>query len=363
VFKITPSGTLTTLHEFCPTGIGCSDGAGPTGLLQATDGNFYGTTSDGGKACLPLKINHCGVVFKITPTGTYSVLYTFCQARPLQCLDGGEPFAGLSQSTDGYLYGTTTVGGLGSGGTVFSLSQNGTLAVLHSFALEEGYFPEGILVQGTDGGFYGTTRFGGSSSAGSVFSITTQGVFESSSFDVTNGVDAFAGLIQATDGNFYGTTSLGGDGIKCGNSEGCGTIFRFTPPDQITTIYSFCLRANCPDGRSPNSALVQGTDGNLYGTTSEGGSNNLGTAFVLKLDLPPFVKTLPSGGSVGTLVRILGTNLTEADSVTFNGTPASFTVISHSEITTSVPTGATTGRVQVTTPSGTLLSNLPFVVK
>jgi uncharacterized protein (TIGR03437 family) len=108
--------------------------------------------------------------------------------------------------------------------------------------------------------------------------------------------------------------------------------------------------------------LAQDTNGNFYGTTVYGGQAELGSVFSLSVGLGPFVKTRPRSGKVGAALNILGSDLTGATSVTFNGTTAVFTVVSSSEITTTVPAGATTGKVQVATPSGTLSSTVPFRV-
>jgi uncharacterized repeat protein (TIGR03803 family) len=166
-----------------------------------------------------------------------------------------------------------------------------------------------------------------------------------------------AGLIQATNGNFYGTTYYGG-------ANNGGTVFEITPTGRLTTRYSFCSQPNCTDGAEPVAGLIQATNGNLYGTTNGGGANNdYGTVFSLATGLRPFVETQPTAGKVGAAVIILGNNLTGTSSVTFNGTPAAFTVESDSEITTAVPSGTTTGKVVVTTPTGTLTSNVKFRVK
>ena len=153
-------------------------------------------------------------------------------------------------------------------------------------------------------------------------------------------------------------------GERLANKSSGGTIFKITPSGQLTTLYSFCAQINCPDGQNPSAGLVQGTDGNLYGTTAYGGGNGCsggcGTVFSLSVGLRPFVETLPTSGQVGTMVSILGTNLTGASHVSFNGVPAKFTVVSISEIRTAVPVGATSGKVKVRTPSGTLMSNLDF---
>ena len=165
----------------------------------------------------------------------------------------------------------------------------------------------------------------------------------------------YAGLTQATDGNLYGIMDIGG-------ANGYGTIFKITLSGTLTTLYSFCSQSGCTDGEYPGGALVQDTNGNLYGTTDDGGANGYGTVFSLSVGLGPFVVTLPTSGTVGAAVKILGTNLTGATSVRFNGTTAAFAVASSSEITTTVPAGATTGTVEVVTPRGTLSSNAPFRV-
>jgi uncharacterized repeat protein (TIGR03803 family) len=362
VFQITPGGTLTTLYSFCAK-TNCADGSGPAaGLVQATHGNFYGTTSGGGSNDTSCS-GGCGTVFKITPSGTLTTLYSFCSQA--NCSDGTQPLAGLVQAADGSLYGTTRLGGASGYGTTFKMSRSGILTTLHSFDLNDGAFPYAELVQGADGNFYGTTNEAGLYSYGTVFKMTPAGAVAGSAFDGAEGAFPSAGVVQATDGNFYGTTSAGGSGSSqgCDPTPGCGTIFKVDPKGVLTTLYSFCIQTNCPDGNSPIGGLVQGTDGNFYGTTSTGGSGYNGTFFRLSVGLRPFVKTLPTSGKAGASVIILGTNLTGATGVSFNGTAAAFTVVSSSEITTSVPSGATSGTVQVTAPSVVLLSNVGFRVR
>jgi uncharacterized repeat protein (TIGR03803 family) len=208
------------------------------------------------------------------------------------------------------------------------------------------------VVQGTSGNFYGTTAYGGgigcSGGCGTVFKITPSGVLTTlHSFDKTDGANPSAGLVQGTDGNFYGTTEYGGTG------DG-GTIFKITPAGILTTLHSFS------DEGSPYAGLIQSTDGSFYGTTESGYDG--GTVFSLSVGLSPFVETQPTSGKVGKAVKILGTNLSDATSVTFNGTAATFTVKSQSEITTTVPLGATSGKVRVIFPHGTRSSNVPFRV-
>lgn len=343
VFKLTPSGVVTTLHTF-----GGPDGLSPEGgLIQAKDGNFYGTTNLGGAAGL-------GTVFKITPTGTLTTLYSFCSQS--SCADGARPAAGLLQATDGNFYGTTYGYPDTSTqyGTVFKITSSGTLTTLHSFNSTDGEAPFAALIE-VGRSLYGTTYFGGGGS-GTIFRITLGGGTLTTLYNFcsqsgcVDGSGPVAGLAYATDGNLYGTTYFGG-------AHGGGTVFEITPSGALTTLHSFEMLGN------PEGVLVQDTNGTLYGTTQIGGARNLGTVFSLSVGLGPFVETQTTSGKVGTKVVILGTNLTGSTSVTFNGTAASFKVVSSSEITASVPTGATTGTVKVVTPGGTLSSNVAFQVR
>jgi uncharacterized repeat protein (TIGR03803 family) len=347
VFRITASGTLTTLYSFCSQS-DCTDGEYPqAGLVQGTNGDFYGTAWMGGA-------NGDGTVFRITPSGTLTTLHSF------DGTDGEVPEAALIQATNGDFYGTTGSGGGSGDGTVFKMTPSGTLTTLHSFNYTDGASPHAALVQASDGNFYGTTTSGGANGDGTVFKITPSGTLTTlHSFDNTDGASPYAGLVQATDGNFYGTTELGG-------ANTFGTIFKITASGTLTTLYNFCPQSGCPDGAEPYAGLIQATNGNFYGTTYQGASadcfDGCGDVFSLSVGLGPFVETQTTSGKVGAAVKILGTNLTGATSVTFNGTAATFTVVSKSEITTTVPAGATTGTVEVTTPRGTLKSNTKFRV-
>jgi uncharacterized repeat protein (TIGR03803 family) len=383
IFKITPSGTLTTLYNFCSQGgRDCTDGNEPAaGLVQGTDGSFYGTTYSGGSF-------ESGNVFKITPSGKLTSLHTFCPTG--YCTDGANPETALIQATDGNFYGTTIFGGAGFGfggcfpvgcGTVFKITPNGKFTKLHNFYNSGGTNPTAGLVQAADGKFYGTTLYGGTVDDGTVFEITSSGKLTTlysfcSETNCPEGAEPIAGLVEGTDGNFYGITRYGGaNGGGCVNL-GCGTAFKITSTGKLTTLYAFCSQPSgtiCSDGEYPYAALIQGTNGKFYGTASVGGANNdcpmsfynyagCGTVFSLSVGLGPFVETQPTSGKAGKAVEILGTDLTGATSVTFNGTAAAFTVKSKSEITTAVPTGATTGTVQVVTPGRTLSSNVPFRV-
>jgi uncharacterized repeat protein (TIGR03803 family) len=414
VFEVTPGGTLMTLYNFCALER-CLDGEAPyAALLQDNDGNFYGTTNEGGTGGEP-----AGTVFKITTDGTLTTLYNFC-SQP-GCTDGESPWAPLVQGVDGSLFGTTFTGGVAAGygtafgittggklttlsaldstdganpksslvqtadgfygttvtgganglgsGTVFRITPSGSLTTLYDFCSQtgcaDGDEPEAGLVEARNGDFYGTTAGGGSSSAclggcGTIFQITPGGTLTTlHSFDGTDGSSPYAALIQASDGNLYGTTTSGG-------TNNNGTVFKVTLGGALKTLYNFCSQSGCADGGMPSASLIQDTSGKFYGTTQLGGSSSCaggcGTVFSLAVGLGPFVETLPGSGKVGARVGILGTNLTGATSVTFNGTPAIFQVVSGSLITTTVPPGATTGKVQVVTPGGTLTSNVPFRV-
>ena len=361
VFKITPSGTLTTLYSFCSQS-GCTDGQHPfAGLVQTTDGNLYGTTLNGGAdeaACF----DGCGTLFKITPSGTLTTLYSFCSQS--DCRDGNYPDAGLIQGSDGDLYGTTLEGADGLG-TVFKITPSGRLTTLYRFCSQhdciDGAYPQAALVQATDGSFYGITLEGGANGYGTVFKIAPCGTLTTlysfcSLSGCTDGEYPYDRLVQATDGNFYGTASGGG-------ADGYGTVFRITRNGGLTTLYSFCPETGCAEGEVPYAALLQDTNGMFYGTTSRGGANSDGTVFSLSVGLGPFVETQTTSGKAGSVVKILGTHLTGATKVMFNGTAAVFKVVSSSLITTTVPRDATSGKVRVTTPHGTLSSNVPFRVR
>lgn len=435
IFKVSQAGQVSTLYNFCNQQP-CTDGISPwTGLLLGADGNFYGTTYAGGNAN-----KSAGTIFKITPTGRLTTLYTFCHA--VNCLDGAQPTGQLIQANDGNFYGTTRAGGrspncTGGCGTVFRFTPQGTLTTLYSFTnmRGDGAIPAAGVTQGLDGNFYGTTSQGGNygvwcvdylqeQGCGTVFRVTPSGTetilyhfCKDEEFCSTDGALPFAGLLLASDGNFYGTTEGGG------GADQSGAIFKITPEGQFTELYQFCSQPNCSDGTMPVSTLIQGTDGALYGSTSQGGSTgclNLGcgtvfrfgtagfatlhtfqqsdgwdmngliqstrgyflgtayeggesgkcfdssfgcgTVFGISTGLGPFVTFVHAAGTVGQTSGILGQELTGTTSVSFNGVNANFTVISETLLTATVPPGASTGFVTVTTSSGTLTSNVAFQV-
>jgi len=370
VFQMTPAGTLTTLYSFCMSS-GCPDGSGPhASLVEGTDGNFYGTTVFGGSTL------NTGVAFKITPTGTMTTLYRFCSQAG--CADGAYPTAALVLGVNGNFYGTTESGGTqGVFGTAFEISSSGTLTTLYSFcaltSCADGAVPEGPLVQAPNGTFYGVaTDYGANGSGGTIFGITSKGNYKviysfCGQTNCADGSGPTGGLVRATDGNFYGTTYQGGASTACNSTTilGCGTVFEITPKGTFTTLQSF----TGTDGATPYFGLVQGTDGSFYGATYSGGTSNAacyigcGTVFSLSNGLGPFVEVLPVYGTVGATIQILGSDLTGATAVSFNGTAATFTVTSSTLITATVPTGATPGFITVTTPTGTLKSNTRFLVE
>jgi uncharacterized repeat protein (TIGR03803 family) len=389
IFKLSPAGTLSTLHDFTDV-----DGGSPeSGLLvQTTNGSFFGTTSTGG-------VYGDGTIFKITLGGALTTIHNF------DGTDGVLPWGGLVQATSGNFYGTTVWGGANSNGTVFTITRNGVLTTLHRFSLTDGANPNSGLIQASDGNFYGTTVFGGANGYGTVFKITPGGVLTSlHSFTSTEGKNPTGGLVQAKNGKLYGTTAEGEAGYRYGtifeistsgafrtlhmfggvDGEGpdagliqatdgglygttygggatnSGTIFKVTTSGILTTLYSFP-----PEAGVPLSRLHQATDGNFYGATTwnqTSSDTRNGTLFRLSTGLNPFVSTLPASAKIGATVLILGTDLTGATRLTFNGIAASFTVVRPSEIRTTVPAGATTGTVRVTTPQGTLVSNVTFKV-
>jgi len=375
-FKITPAGTLTTLYNFCGL-TNCTDGSNPenfgAALVIGADGDFYGTTLNGGLGS--------GTVFKITPKGTLATLYKFCSLA--NCADGGFPNSSLIQATDGDFYGTTNNGGASGVGTVFKITPKGSLTTVHSACSQPNCVDGDLidvgnqaLVQAANGHLYGVMEACGANAAygGTIFEITPTVPFTTLySFcaqpNCADGVAPTGSLVQAADGNFYGATYNGALNT-CGYFGGCGTLFKITPGGTLTSLHQFYGT----DGEQPYAALVQATNGTFYGTTSEGGISNpacagqtvapgCGTVFSLSVGLGPFVELLPTSGKVGALVKILGNNLTSTTSVSFNGTAAAFKVVSATEIETKVPTGATTGFVTVTTSTRTLKSNVKFRVR
>jgi uncharacterized repeat protein (TIGR03803 family) len=375
-----------------------SDGQSPFyGVTLALDGNYYGTTYEGGSS-------NAGVLFKVAPTGVYTPLYQFTNGSdggfpagpPIQASDGnlygvtmtddqeeatvyryvpstaslttilslGPDFsqgAGISapliQASDGTLYGTATTGGANNCGTIFRLTTAGVLLSVYSFpCLSGGYGPIAPLLQASDGNLYGTTSVGGkvnsrycANGCGTIFRVShgiVTVIYRFAGYPNDGGV-ATTGLVEGTDGNLYGATARGG-------TNNIGTLYQITTGGQYKLLYSFSSSI----GDGPGSSLMQHTNGMFYGTTSAGGQNSLGTIYSLNMGLSPFIALVRYAGRIGQPVQILGQGLTGSTGVTINGTAASsFKVVSDTYMTAVIPAGATTGPVVVTTPGGTLTSN------
>jgi uncharacterized repeat protein (TIGR03803 family) len=367
VFRFDPEGGLNTLHSFCPE-VKCADGGDPAQILQGRDGNLYGITLTGGA-------NDAGTIFKLTPRGVLTTLHDFCSLPG--CADGynvDESLGTLIEGTDGNFYGTTDIGGSQANycdvygcGTVFKITPQGKFTTIYRFCSRAGC-ADGAgpyqLTQGADGYFYGVTGTGGSYSVvgGTIFRLSAKGKLTTlysfcAQSDCPDGREPISLAQPVGGGNFYGTTFYGGTSSNC--YTGCGTVFEITTTGAMTSLESF-------DGANGNQpyGLAQAPSGIFYGVTSSGGAHTYGgTVYSMAAGLTPFVEIQPTGGSVGTEVIILGTNLESATAVTFNGSPATFTVVSSFQIRATVPKGATTGLVKVKTPASTLSSNVVFQVK
>jgi uncharacterized repeat protein (TIGR03803 family) len=410
IFRMTPAGKLTLLYSFGAD----YDFYPQAGMTLGIDGIFYGTTADAGSGSECGEDGGCGSVFSLATGNTFTNLINF------DYTDGWIPSASMVETSDGTFYGTTLLGGSAGNGTVFSITPSGALATIYNFSGADGTEPFWIL-QASNGNFYGITVTGGANDVancepgaiaegcGTIFTVTPSGSLTTiysfcSLANCADGSDPSA-LLQALDGNFYGTTAYGGTGTSC--SGGCGTVFVITPAGGVTTLHDFdgsdggfptgLIQAtdgnlygvtygggtygsgtifkittagtftslytfDGEDGLHPEEALLQATNGILYGTTYSGGKKGSGTAFSLSVGLGPFVATLPKSGSVGSTVFILGNSLNSATAVSFNGTTASFVVVSPTELMTTVPAGATTGTITVTLATGKLASNIPFLV-
>jgi uncharacterized repeat protein (TIGR03803 family) len=336
IFRSDLSGNITVLQSFSG-----ANGSQPFSLFPASNGNFYGTDEGGGKA---------GLFFRMTLAGALTNIYSFTNAQ-------GTPSSPVVQASDGNFYGTTT------GGTqdnIYRITKSGVVTIIASFP--SGALPANGLKQAANGDLYGVTQIGNNPAGfGSVFRVTTAGAL-TTIHSFTNGLDGGVpqtGLVQATDGNIYGTTSQGG-------SAGGGTIFQITTTNTFTTKHNFIL-ADGIDPETSSAGLLQGSDGKLYGVTVSGGTSNGGTVYSYDLGLakpkPRIAGFSPTSGPVGVTVLLSGANFLGASAVTFNGTAATFTVEGASYISTTVPAGATTGAIKVTTPNGTAASKTNFTVQ
>lgn len=305
VFKLTPKGKETVLYSFCPrSGFSCTDGENPwAGVVFDQKGNLYGTTRSGGAYNKDCDFG-CGVVFKLSPQGDETVLYSFCELT--DCADGEEPYGGVVLDQKGNLYGTTYTGGNNKNsdchpagcGVVFKVTPEGKETVLYRFCSKknctDGANPLAGLVLGRDGNFYGTTVAGGLrnqtyclGTCGVVFKLTPQGkesvLYRFCGQDkCVDGDEPAAGVVFDRNGNLYGTTYYGGafSNRTCSPYiAGCGVVFKLTPQGKESVLYSFCAQDNCADGALPEAGVIFGKNGGLYGTTQNDGANSGGVVF------------------------------------------------------------------------------------
>jgi uncharacterized repeat protein (TIGR03803 family) len=400
VYKISTSGTYSLVYSFCAEGGHClSTGAYPAGgVTLGFDGSLWGTTVGGGT-------NNAGTVFKVTPAGTLTSVYSFANGNddsvpvypvfqgqdgnmygvsvgqyngqygsffkvttkgvltphPFNYTNGANPNL-PTRGIDGNFYGTAQYGGDATCkcGVVYKATAAGKITVLHKFTgyPNDGYRPYGVLVQGYDGNFYGITYQGGTSNEGTVFKISPSGsytvlhsfLYSAPAYD---GASPVGGLTLGTDGNLYGNTSAGG-------TKNAGTIYKITTAGVETKLYDFC-GSNCVNGYYPNTPMVLHTDGKFYGNTS---GNSLGGAVYYSLDvgLKPFVKLVTWTAKNGATAEFLGQGFTGTTGVSFNGVAAKFNNVSDTYMTATVPAGALTGPVTVTTFTGSLTSDRSFLV-
>lgn len=286
VFELSSGGAETVLYAF----LGGSDGGAPNGdLITDSEENLYGTTASGGSfnGSLCSTDGGCGTVFRVAPDGTETALYAFQAGN-----DGAFPYAGVLMDSSENLYGTTTEGGASCTGntygcgTVFKVTPSGSETVLYSFrGGDDGNSPRATLISDQSGNFYGTTAGGGGNcNCGTVFKLAPDGT-EAVLYAFQGGTDGlfpFGGLVMDKAGNLYGTTYSGGHDQTCDNTEkGCGTVFKISTNGGETVLYRFKWRSNgaAPSGAFPNASLLLGKHGALYGTASAGGRDNDGVVF------------------------------------------------------------------------------------
>jgi uncharacterized repeat protein (TIGR03803 family) len=335
IFKFNPVGnTIKTLHVFAGT-----DGQDPTAPpIQGTDGNFYGTTSEGGTYGF-------GTVYKITPAGVFTSLFSFGGSSGPY--NGNSPVFPLVQGIDNNFYGVTTLGGDQNWGVAYKISPQGVLTVLHSFADidGDGTQPYCTLMLANDGNFYGTTGTGGPLNGGTIFQITPQGKYNVLQyFDYNYYASPAGGLVQASDGNFYGVVSRNPSGALG------GAFYSMSPQPGGKFLFNWITAA---EGGvvQPMVALMQHTSGVLYGDSAYGGTANQGSFYEMDLGLKPYAALLTIMGKPGKTIQILGQGFKHATRVNFAGVQAKFTVSSDTLLTAAVPVGATTGPVTVVIPT------------
>lgn len=413
VFKITPSGTFTELYDFNNT----TDGAYPkTPPVQAQDGNLYGTTNNGTIA----------VIYKITTSGTFTAMATLAAQSysPLLLASDGNlygttlyggtynagtvfqfspatkvlktifsfhteasPWGPLMQGVDGALYGTTSAGGTGSGGVVYKITTRGVYQVLTNFttgSTTNGATPYSGVVQGSDKFLYGVTSSGGANKIGALFKISTTGTGFTilHSFDTTTGDTPYSTPLLHTNGTIYGLTSHGGSHVPDGVAYSMNVSLKsFVAPVVLHSAKSNATVELLGQGFNTATGVLFGTGSgaltilsDTYATakittgattgviTVEEPGGNLKTLQTFKIT--PAIKSFtPTSGPVGTSVVITGTSLQQASAVKFGGTAATiFTVNSDTQVTATVPAGAVTGKISITTPGGTANSSGIFTV-
>ena len=330
VFRVTASGTLTTVYAFTKIGTDGTNGDGvvPASLIQGGDGNFYGTTTAGGTS-------GAGTIFKLTPGGTFNTLYSYPApvAFPLG-ITLATPGSRIIQGRDGNFYGTSPYGGDNGTGMVFAVTSGGTFSVLYSFSAPdtttrlnaEGFSPTAALVEVGDGTFYGTTFEGGPIGDGTVFSITADGVLNVlntfNEYQQTGipGSDGASALTLGRDGNLYGTVPQGGKAFD-------GTVFQVTPAGVLTILDSLDAAA---DGRLPTGGLIQGVDGKFYGLTNEGGGPNgsgPGTVFDVAVTTTGAPTAPAASLSVTVGKATVGSGVAGEVTVTLSAAPASKVIV------------------------------------
>jgi len=384
VYTITPAGAFNVIFNFNSAG---TDGYGPSsGLTLGIDGNFYGATLTAGA-------NGFGTLFKVTPAGVLTTLHNFTSTEigfpygpPVMGKNGifygvthygkawsitqsgnfkllpnptpGDSRAPLTAASDGNFYGTTINGGTGNG-TVFQMSTAGKIKIIYNFDNTHGAKPIGPVIQGSDGYLYGTASTGGSipNAFGVMFKLSTKGVItvlhEFDSTSTTDGCEPLGGLVEAVDGNFYGTTYTGP------GPHGHGVLFKMTKTGTYTVLRNF----DTATGWVPATTAMQNTNGIIYGETLTGGFSFNGVFYSLNAGISPFVSLVGyPAASAGKSFGILGQGLSGTTSVKFGTGSATFNVVSDTYMTAVVPTSGTTGTVTVTTSGGTRKSKQVFKV-
>jgi uncharacterized repeat protein (TIGR03803 family) len=330
VFKVNLSGGLTVLASLNNT-----TGYAPADFLLGLDGNFYGLAARGGTAA-------GGTIFQVTPAGVVSPFAS------LSVNANGVTYFRFTQNADGNFYGTASETGSEGGGVAFEVSASGAQRILASFAVPNvaGYKPSSGLTRGPDGNFYGETLSGGGPLGnGTVFELTPAGTLSAFHvFSETEANGAAGRLLRMPDGSLFGTT------IQNENNGSAGLIFRITTDGEFQKWPVF----DELHGSQPEGALTLASDGYIYGTTVRGGTVGGGVVFRFAGSAPRVNQVTPTGAHAGETVIIAGSFLEGVTIVTFNGIPASFTIDSGSQITATIPEGATTGPVELTSPFGAI---------